>query len=72
MIFKSKNGRTYRLAKSSEWKTACQACLFFNMDGTGECPRTKTELLICCTIKRRGNFIWKETIFSRVWNWRRK
>jgi hypothetical protein len=69
-----KNGRTYRrMLWFPFFALRCNSCALTNeaqATGTKSCPRNDSGLM--CTNGDGINRVWRETLFSKIRNWRRK
>jgi len=62
-----KNGRVYRLVKGY----GCEPCAFYEEQKTDSCPYAKKKTHACFTASMNPT-VWRETLFSKIRNWRRK
>ena len=71
-----KDGRTYRLVRTKAQsrslpreRLSCYGCRFFSVDEECLCD---TDDIVECARGDVINRIWRETLFSKIRNWRRK
>lgn len=65
----SDGGRTYRLVIGRDFMegACCTGCSFA---GCVDCPENEDDLMLCCDVRDVKNHIWRETLFSKIRNWR--